>query len=235
MNPLHNSILAALPTNDIKELVPHLQLVSLVRGQVLFEMGEIPSHVHFPVGAIVSMINDLPDGETIELHMLGMTCMVGVAAIDTPSFYRASVRVAGLAYRLPLELLKALRKRSPDYFVQAQTRTALLMSHIAQSAMCIKYHHIEQQVVRWIMLMLDRQNETVIQVTHSELAKLIGTRREAITLVLGDLAKRGLISQGRGYIQVMDRRAIELRSCDCYWKALCKAHPASAHSRSMMV
>ncbi|MFM7010656.1 MAG: Crp/Fnr family transcriptional regulator [Betaproteobacteria bacterium] len=183
MNPLHNSIFAALPVNDLAELLPHLQLISLAQDQVLFEMGEIPAHVHFPVGAIVSMINDLPNGETIELHMLGKTCMVGVAAIDTPSFYRASVRVAGLAYRVPLEVLKALRRRSPDYFVQAQTRTALLMNHIAQRATCIKYHQIEQQVVRWLLLMLDRQYDTVIKVTHCELAKLIGARREAITLV----------------------------------------------------
>lgn len=235
MNPLHNSILAALPANDLEELLSHLRLISLVQGQVLFEMGEIPVHVHFPVGAIVSMIKDLPDGESIELHMLGKTCMVGVAAIDTPSFYRASVRVAGLAYRLPLEVLKALRRRSPDYFVQAQTRTALLMSHIAQRATCIKYHHVEQQVVRWMMLMLDRQNDTVIQVTHNELAKLIGTRREAITLALGDLAKRGVVSIERGSIQVIDRPALELHSCDCYWNATGKAHPASAHRHILLV
>lgn len=220
MNPLHNSILASLPANDFAELEPHLRLVSLVHGQVLFEMGEIPVSVHFPVGAIVSMINDLPSGETIELHMLGRTCMVGVAAIDTPSFYRASVRVTGLAYRVPLEVLKALRLRSPDYFVQAQMRIALLMSHIAQRTTCVNYHPAEQQVIRWMLLMLDRQFDPVIQVTHSELAKLIGVRREAITIALGDLGKMGLVSLLRGSIQVIDRPALELLSCDCYWNAL---------------
>lgn len=235
MNPLHNNILAALSANDFAELEPHLRLVSLVHGQVLFEMGEIPVSVHFPVGAIVSMINDLPNGESIELHMLGRTCMVGVAAIDTPSFYRASVRVAGLAYRVPLDVLKALRLRSPDYFVLAQMRIALLMSHIAQRTTCINYHPVEQQLIRWMMLMLDRQFDMVIQVTHTELAKLIGVRREAITIALGDLVKKGLVSLQRGSIQVIDRPALELLSCDCYWNALGKTHPGLARQHSQQV
>ncbi len=113
MNPLHNSILAALSANDFAELEPHLQLVSLVHGQVLFEMGETPERVHFPVGAIVSMINDLPNGETIELHMLGRTCMVGVAAIDTPSFYRASVRVSGTRLQRPTKSTESTKTAKP--------------------------------------------------------------------------------------------------------------------------
>lgn len=226
MNPLHNAILATLPTQDLQKLLPHLQLVSLVQGHVLFETGEIPEHVYFPVGAIVSMINDLPDGETIELHMLGKTCMVGVAAIDTPSFYRASVRLSGLAYRLRLEVLKNYRKNSPNYLVQAQARYALLMGHIAQRAICIRYHNIEQQVIRWAMLMLDRQDDLVIHVTHNELATLMGARREGITLALGNLVKRGVVGLERGCIHVLDRPALEMLSCDCYWNALGKPHPA---------
>ncbi len=114
-------------------------------------------------------------------------------------------------------------------------RIALLISHIAQRTTCVNYHPVEQQVIRWMMLMLDRQFDTVIQVTHSELAKLIGVRREAITIALGDLGKKGLVSLQRGSIQVIDRPALELLSCDCYWNALGKKNPASARQSKHMV
>ena len=228
MNPLKNAILAALPSDHYQELLPKLKLVSLHRGQTLFEVGEVPTHVHFPVGSIVSMMDDSPEGQAIEVHMLGNTCMVGVAAIDSPSFYRASVRLPGLAYRLEISELRHLRARCPAYFAEAQKRTGLLMSHIAKRAGCIKHHSMEQQLIRWMMLMLDRQCDNIIHVTHDELSSLHGSRREAVTLALGNLAKQGLVSQGRGVIQVQDRSALEIVSCDCYWSALGKGHPKSA-------
>ncbi|MBD8870423.1 Crp/Fnr family transcriptional regulator [Nocardioides sp. MJB4] len=44
----------------------------------------------------------------------------------------------------------------------------------------------------------------VVQVTHEQLAALVGTSRETTTKVLGDLADRGLIGLGRGRIHVLD-------------------------------
>lgn len=226
MIPNRNALLAALPEAEYQGLLPHLTLVSLTRGQTLINIGESPTHVHFPVGAIVSMINELPDGQTIELHMLGRTCLVGVGALDTHSFYRATVRVSGLAYRLPMVELKRLRECSPAYFVEAQKRTGLLMSHIVQRTICVKYHTVEQQITRWMILMLDRLFDDVIHITHNELASLIGNRREAVTLALGSLAKKGLIEMHRGFIRVPNRSALEMVSCDCYWNALGKPHPS---------
>lgn len=226
MHPKNNALIAALPSNEYQGLLPKLTLVSLTRGQTLIDMGESPTQVHFPVGAIVSMINDLPDGQTIELHMLGRTCLVGVAALDVPSFYRATVRVSGLAYRLPMSELLSLRERSPAYFIEALKRTGLLMSHIAQRAICVNYHKVEQQLVRWMLLMLDRLFDDVIHVTHGELASLLGARREAVTTTLGRLAQQGLVEMCRGTIRVPNRAALEMVSCDCYWNALGIPHPS---------
>ena len=74
--------------------------------------------------------------------------------------------------------------------------------------------------------MLDRLFDDVIQVTHSELASLIGTRREAVTMALGSLARQGLIEMNRGSIRVPNRAALEMISCDCYWNALGIKHPS---------
>ena len=168
----------------------------------------------------------LPPGQSMEMHMLGRTCLVGVGALDTPSFYRATVRVPSLAYRLSTTRLNQLRDDCPSYFREAQTRTALLMSHIAQRSFCIKYHSIDQQLVRWMLLMLDRLYDEFINVTHVELANLISCRREMITMALGNLAKQRVVTLRRGSIEVLDRPGLEMLSCDCYWKALGKAHPS---------
>lgn len=92
MNARINGLLADLPEVEFRFFAPHLKLVSLTKGQTLFSQGEIPSHVYYPVGAIVSLMIDDPAGDSTETHMFGKTCMVGVASVGMPSIYRAQVR-----------------------------------------------------------------------------------------------------------------------------------------------
>ena len=56
-----------------------------------------------------------------------------------------------------------------------------------------------------------------INITHGDIAALLGFRREVITLALGKLEEAGAIQRGRGVIEVVQREALENISCDCYW------------------
>jgi Crp-like helix-turn-helix domain len=45
---------------------------------------------------------------------------------------------------------------------------------------------------------------------------MLGVRREGVTEAAGRLQKAGLISYARGKIEVLDRKGIETRTCQCY-------------------
>lgn len=47
-----------------------------------------------------------------------------------------------------------------------------------------------------------------VRLTHEQLADLVGTTRETVTKVLGDLRDRGLVTSRRGRIRVHDSRAL---------------------------
>ncbi|MBI1378995.1 MAG: helix-turn-helix domain-containing protein [Frankiales bacterium] len=47
-----------------------------------------------------------------------------------------------------------------------------------------------------------------VRLTHEQLADLVGTTRETVTKVLGDLRGRGLVTSRRGRIRVQDRAAL---------------------------
>ena len=71
MSPRTNELLAHLPDSEYLEITRPMRLVSLVKGQTLFETGQIPAEIYYPVGAIVSMMVDLNDGFSVETHMFG--------------------------------------------------------------------------------------------------------------------------------------------------------------------
>ena len=225
MNPRINTLLDGLPQAEYERLTSRMDLVSLVKGRDLFLAGEVPHHVYYPVGALVSMVKDMPDGFSVETYMLGKTNVVGLSGLDGPIPYRAHVRHSGLAYRIPTPVLKSLMQECP---VHAQAMTTMLrrmVMQLAQSVVCSKHHPVEQQLIRWMLISLDRTLEPVIEMTHQEISNLLGFRREAITLALGKLTVMDYIESRRGVIEVSCREGLESLVCDCYWMGQEKPKP----------
>jgi CRP-like cAMP-binding protein len=217
LTPRSNALLATLPDSEYMRFAPHLEKVMLRKGQTLFEMGQSPTNVYYPVRAMVSMLIDLSEGLSVEAHIFGSSCMVGVAALYEPSFYRATVRSAGVAYRLPISVLKSERTSCPVYMSTAASATSRLLAQVAQTIACAQHHSKEQQVIKWLLATLDHSLTPVIKITQQELADLLGFRREVVSLVLKKLIMRGEVQLHRGQIEVVNRPALELATCDCYW------------------
>lgn len=228
ISPTLNRLLSNIPEFELQILTSQMELVSLQKGQTLFYMGEVPSHVYFPVTAIVSMFIDMEDGASIETYMLGNTCMVGAAALGQPSFYRACVRSAGLAYRMPAHAMLSARTKCPVYMQGALAATNRMLMQLAQAIVCSKRHTIEQQLIRWMLITLDRTPGNRIQITHQELGEVLGFRREGITLALGKMTAKGNVQINRGEIVVHDRLALEACSCECYWIGQQRKRPLTA-------
>lgn len=190
----------------------------LRKGQTLLAMGQRPSYVYFPVNALVSMLIDLPDGESVEAAALGRTSAVGFAALDVPSFYRASVRIAGLAYRIPVRVLKHEEKHCPVYMHGVVRFMGRMLAHMSLTLACSKHHSTDQQIIRWLLTTMDHSLTPVIQITQQEIADLLGFRREVVAMTLQKFKKRGEIKISRGLLEVLNRPALEKASCDCYWR-----------------
>lgn len=232
MSPQQNHLLSDLPADESGAFARHLKQVLLHKGQVLLEAGEVPRHVCFPVGAMVSMLNDSRDGDSLETYMFGKTCMVGVATVGQPSFYRAQVRSAGPAYELPVSSLVKLRSQCPTYFQNAASAVNRMVMQLSQALVCSRHHVLEQQLIRWILITLDRSLSACIEISHLELSELLGVRREAVTLNLNKMAARGEVALRRRVLEVLDREALEARSCDCYWHGQQTKRP-TAHARHL--
>jgi CRP-like cAMP-binding protein len=216
--PNQNHLLAALPADERGRLIPHLELVPMPLGGVLYESGNELRHVYFPTTSIVSLLYVMRDGASAEIAVVGNEGIIGVALFmggeTMPN--RAVVQSAGHAYRLKGQLLKQEFNRSGDLQHLLLRYTQALLTQMAQTAVCNRHHSLDQQLCRWLLLSLDRLPSNELVMTQELIANMLGVRREGVTEAAGNLQKAGLIAYRRGRITVLDRAGLEARACECY-------------------
>jgi CRP-like cAMP-binding protein len=217
-NALRNKLLAALPHVEWQRWAPQLEPVELPLGHVLYESGATLAHVYFPTNTIVSLLYVMENGASAEIAVVGNEGLVGISLFmggeSTPS--RAVVQSAGQGYRLKGQVVKDEFNRAGPVLHLLLRYTQALITQMAQTAVCNRHHSLDQQLCRWLLLSLDRLQDNELVMTQELIANMLGVRREGVTESALKLAQDGLIRYARGRITVLDRAALELRTCECY-------------------
>src|SRR5260221_9283787 len=237
-SPNQNRLLAALPAEEYRRVLPHLELVTMPVGWAVYEADGPQGYVYFPTTSIVSLLYVMQNGASAEIAVTGNDGLVGIALFmggeSTPS--RAVVQSAGYGYRLNAGALKTEFVLGGPLQHLALRYTQALITQMAQTAVCNRHHELEQQLCRWLLLSLDRLPSNTLDMTQELIANMLGVRREGVTEAAGKLQDEGLIEYSRGKITVVDRAKLEKRVCECYavvkreYDRLLPAHEGRTHS-----
>ena len=213
-----NELLAALPTDVLLRWGPQLEWLDMRVGQVLYESGDAPRQVFFPTTAIVSLLFVSENGSTSEIAVVGREGLVGISIFmgggSTPS--RAVVQCAGRGLRLDAGLIRDEFDLGGAAMHLMLRYTQALITQMAQTAVCNRHHSLDQQLCRWLLLSLDRLSGSELVMTQQLISANLGVRREGVTEAARRLQEAGVIRYARGRIKVLDRSALEARTCECY-------------------
>ncbi len=217
-SPRMNHLLEALPGDDLAAWLPLLEPVELPLEMVLYESGSVLSHIYFPTTAIVSLLYVTENGASVELAVVGNEGLVGVSLFmgGKSTLSRAVVQSAGHAYRLPAAAGESGFNRSVAVMHLFLRYTQALITQVAQTGVCNRHHSIEQQLCRCLLMRLDRSDGSQLAMTQEWIANMLGVRREGVTEAAVKLQRAGMIHYARGHIDVVDRKALEEHSCECY-------------------
>src|ERR1700722_11648823 len=113
---VHNEILLGLPTREYGVLSPELEPLELKTHQVLNEMGLPIEWCYFVEQGLVSILNVMSDGKSVEVGITGKEGFVGLplaVGLKTSST-RALVQVAASAYRVRSTALARVLEKCPQ-------------------------------------------------------------------------------------------------------------------------
>lgn len=156
--------------------------------------------------------------------MLGRDSVVGggAALADGIAASDAVVLFPGTASMLEITAFRTIAATSAPFRSLMIRHEQALLARAQQSLLCNTLHPIEARLARWLLRARDLSDSETLPLTQETLAQMMGVRRNAISLVAHALQRAGIIHYSRGQIEIIDRRALEVTSCDCY--AAVKAH-----------
>ena len=96
----------------------------------------------------------------------------------------------------------------------------VLIQQLSLTGACMYSHEVSQRLARWLLMVQDRFHTRQFNLTHQNLAEMIGVRRSAVTIAAGVFQRAGLIKYSRGQIEVLSRAGLRHASCQCYVAAL---------------
>jgi CRP-like cAMP-binding protein len=216
--PQQNQLLAALRAAERERVYPHLQLVPMPLGTIVYEPGRVLRHVHFPTNCIVSTSYVMHDGASAEISVVGNEGLVGIAVFmgGESSLGRAIVQSAGFAYRISAKRFKQEIQQSDHLQAILLRYTQVLITQMALTAVCNRHHSVAQQLCRRLLQSLDRLSSNRLAMTQESIANMLGVRREGVTAAAAKLQKLGIIRYSRGQVTVLDRPRLERECCECY-------------------
>ncbi len=212
-----NHTLDALPADARKRVLSQLTPMSLKIKTVLFEPGQVITHVHFPVSGVISLVTPLGDGNIVEVATVGNEGIVGIPLIEGGALaVRAISQVAGTTLSMEAGAFLTEFGNGGILGDLVQNYTRALFGQISQAAACNRLHSNEERLSRWLLMSHDRVGTDEFDITHEFLGQMLGSRRATVTLSAGVLQAAELIRYRRGRVTILDRVGLEEVSCECY-------------------
>ncbi len=216
--PLNNRLLASLPGGHFDRLLPHLTMISLSQGVVLYEAGDEVDQVYFPHDGMLSLLSVLRDGKAIEIATVGREGVVG--AMAGLGLYKSLVRVVVqmpmACSKIPAKHFRTAVGASVPVRDLCIRYNEVLLSQARVTAACNALHQIEARFCRWLLQSADRAGGDTVPLTQEFLAEMLGVRRTSVTEVATRVQNAGVITYSRGVIKILDRPALLRMSCECY-------------------
>ena len=216
--PANDLLYSLLSYEEYRDLIPHLECVSLPLGTIIHREYEPINYVYFPNQAMISLVSTMENGATTEISLIGKEGMVGLPVIlgGNSINYEAVVQVTGTAMRIKAEVMRDCFERFPQLRKIILLYVQIRLSYISQLAACNRQHKIEKRLARWLLLVQDCLKTDCLPLTQEFIANMLGTNRAGVTLAAQKLQKQKLISYSRGNITVINRELLEANSCECY-------------------
>lgn len=204
-----NRLLSRLDAASRDLLKPHLNYCLLPARSVLEREGEANPFIYFPTSGAVSVVVGLGD-KALQVDLVGREGFVGTSSVlGGTSTHTSVVLFAGGAWRMAVEALDECWPKSWELQGRLLAEVDLLTKRLTWLAFAQCYATIRERVAGWLLSAQSCLGQDDLDITHDELARLLGVQRVSVTVALHALQRlKSIRNQRRAQVSIVDRERL---------------------------
>ncbi|APR85647.1 cAMP-binding protein [Minicystis rosea] len=217
---LARSPFAGLPGESQSALLDLAALEQLPRRHAITTQGE-PTRSLLVIGSGRVKIERMREDRAVPLGHRGPGHLIGETALSGAATATESASVVDDVEALVIPLVPLRQTMAADARLRAAVADAIVEQHreLELRLVGLLLHGVEARLAAFLLDAADRwgrphpEGELVTApFTHAEIAQLIGSTRETVTLVLGKLKREGLLAFDHRRVIIRDRAMLAQRA-----------------------
>lgn len=179
----------------LAEVLSRLRQREVPRGAVVFSQKE-PSRAAYVVleGQIRISVLSLNGNEmTIDVLNVGDTFGIAGLAGDLPRISTATALCPTALLEIPTETLRELVRRDPEVFSEMLEQLLRRLGRSIQEHVASGTQRVYARVAVKLLTLSDANGRVPENLSHQDIASMVGSTRATVTRVLQDLRRRGIL------------------------------------------
>ncbi|MFZ5975276.1 MAG: Crp/Fnr family transcriptional regulator [Bacillota bacterium] len=205
-------VLKTLDEQALEELMREGSLVKRPAGAILMRQGETCPHVPLVLSGVLRVYKLSPGGREMTLYraVAGDTCLVSVACKLTGEDFPAIAQVEEDAelFFIPTGMFqKHLDRHLPwkDFVILTLYKRLAESLQVLES---VTFDRVDRRLAAWLLNLSEEEKSATLHVTHEQIAAELGSAREVISRMLGEMRHQGWLELGRKRIKIIDKEAL---------------------------
>jgi CRP/FNR family transcriptional regulator, cyclic AMP receptor protein len=196
-----------LPRSEVERLAETTTMYTVPKGRVIYRPGEYSSALFLLKKGRVQIVRQSSDGKRLILATLGPETFFGEMALIGQRLPQDSTAEA-----IDDAVVCVLSRRDLERLIMDHPKVGLrlleqLSARLVETELIVEdfaFKSVPARLAGQLLRLTETSDDNTVEATHQELADMIATYRETVTLTLHDFQARGLVELSRRSIQIRD-------------------------------
>lgn len=153
------------------------------------------------------------EGREITLYRVGQgdVCVLSASCLMDSIVFDILIEAIGdtEVYVIPSKQLSYIIDQNPQVGLYIYKNATEKFTKVMWTMQQLLFMKVDQRLADFIWNETIRQNSNIINVTHDEIAKQIGSAREVVSRIIKYFANEGILSLKRGQIELLDKNKLK--------------------------
>jgi CRP-like cAMP-binding protein len=199
---------------ELERLAKTTTMITCPRGRVIYRAGDAGDTLFLLKAGRIQIVRETADGKRLVIAVLGPGTFFGEMVLLGERLPRDSTAEA-----LEDALICVMSRRDVEQLILADPKVGLRFleqvgARLAETEAMVEefaFKAVPARLAGVLLRLADTEggDPATIEVTHQELADMVATYRETVTVVLHQFRQRGLVELGRRGITILDRKGLD--------------------------